>query len=185
MLPTSFRVLLGPAAILLSSLSIEGKCRAQAPNLDSISEEKRPLTLAGGAHLSYGLGGAFAPRGSRAGFRHHIELAAVIGPAWEKVTPAGVPNKLSGLLFGGSALVGLGASPSYALADLGYGKSPGYTAAGAFLEVGTRLGSTNPIVVGVRGNLDVLLANLGVRILVGLEERPELALWITLGLGRY
>ena len=42
--------------------------------------------LHGGGHLAYGLGGAFHPEAIEPGFRHHLELAAAIGPAKKRLS---------------------------------------------------------------------------------------------------
>ena len=82
-------------------------------------------------------------------------------------------------------MLGFGAYPTYLLADAGYGRSMFYLAGGAFVEAGARLGEQKAPVVGLRANADLVLLNVGVRLLGSLERRPEVGLWLIAGLGRY
>lgn len=145
-------------------------------------------TLHVGAHLSYGLGAAVVPGAVETGFRHHLELAAALGPAKDRlslgnsVTGSNAPT--TGLLFGASGLLGFGSSPSYGLVEAGYG-SGSLAALGSLLAFGARLQSGVTPVVGLRGNADVLLLNVGVRTLMSFERKPDLFIGFTIGLGRY
>ncbi|MBN1605112.1 MAG: hypothetical protein JW940_00690 [Polyangiaceae bacterium] len=152
------------------------------------AEERR--TLAGGGHVAYGIGGAFAPRELGRGFRHHLDLAAALGSGTRGYCGGGNSfvgcfDPITGWLFGASALLGFGACPSYVLADAGYGHNGGYGAIGAFLDLGARVAPSRALAIGTRANVDLLLLNVGVRTLTTVERSPEVGLWLTLGIGRY
>lgn len=144
--------------------------------------------LNGGAHLSYGIGGAVLPGAVESGFRHHLELAGVIGPGKQELSLGnsitGSYDNITGPLFGFSGLLGLGSSPSYALVEGGYGAGL-LAGAAAFLGVGARLSSGRATIVGLRINADFLFFNLGLRTLVSFEQKPDLLICFLIGVGRF
>jgi len=145
-------------------------------------------TLHGGAHLAYGLGAGLVPNAVQSGFRHHLELAATLGPGKDRLSLGnGFTGSLApttGLLFGASGMLGLGSSPSYALVEGGYGQGL-LAAIGGLVGAGLRFGEHRTAVVGLRVNADVLFLNLGVRFLTSFEEHPDLVALFLVGLGRY
>jgi hypothetical protein len=146
-----------------------------------------PGTLAGGGHVAYGVGGAAAPADRDPGFRHHLDLSAVLGPGHQDCRDQnGVIAfpAIRGPLFGASGLIGF-ASPSYAVLEAGYGSSAGIAALGSFAAVGMRLTGDVAPVAGLRGNVDLLLVDLGLRVLASIEKRPELGIWVMVGLGQF
>jgi hypothetical protein len=166
-------------------------CRGSVCSYEASCENRlgyRPELL-WGAHMGYGLGAALIPQAVQTGFRHHLEAAAALGPGkqWlslgNSITGSTTPS--TGLLVGASGLLGIGSSPSYALAEGGYGRDSSLAALGVFVGVGSRLSSGMAPVLGLRANLDVLLVNLGLRTLVSLEQSPDVLLCATLGVGRY
>lgn len=142
----------------------------------------------GGAHLSYGIGGAVLPGGVDRGFRHHLELAGVLGPGKQHLSLGnsitGSMDMIFGPAFGLSGLLGLGSSPSYALVEAGYGTGL-LAGAGAFLGAGARLNHGRTAVIGLRVNADLLLVNVGLRTLVSFESSPDLLVCFTVGVGRF
>jgi hypothetical protein len=141
-------------------------------------------------HVAYGIGAAVGPEGAAPGLRHQLDLAALIGS--EEVISSGMGNGIVGSidprrgpLFGASAALGFGAYPTYVLADAGYGTSVFFAAFGSFFEVGARVAPSVAPTLGLRANADFLLANIGVRLLGSVERRPELALSLIVGIGRY
>lgn len=154
--------------------------------------EGEPLgrELAGGGHVAYGIGGAIAPERSDPGFRHHLDLAAVIGngqviSCGTGNSIVGCANTVQGVLFGASSVVGFGAYPTYVLGSVGYGTQNGYTGLGGFVEAGARTTSPSQPVLGVRTSADLLLVNVGVRMIASVARSPELGLWLTVGVGRF
>jgi hypothetical protein len=142
-------------------------------------------TLAGGAHVAYGVGGCWAREQANRGFRQHLDLAAVLGPGQADSAASGVPDAIRGPLFGASSALGFGAYPSYLLADAGYGVSHFYLASAAFVELGARLHPSSAPVLAARGSFDLVFLNAGVRVLGSVERAPELGLWFLLGIGQY
>jgi len=141
---------------------------AASDALDELPETEAELELNGGLHVAYGAGGSFMPTAHPPGFRHHLEAALVLGPGYEEKcfsanSVVGCWSPITGLLFGTSGLWGLGDSPSDVLGDMGYGSTTGLTAAGGFLEAGTRLSDGAAPVVGLRANVHVMFINVGVR----------------------
>jgi hypothetical protein len=170
------------SALLLGALPFS----AAAP----VRAEQGDRTLAGGGHLAYGVGGAFAPPERDRGFRHHLDLAAAVGSGYRESCGTGNSivgcfDPITGWLFGASSLLGFGAYPSYVLADVGYGDNRGMVAFGGFLELGARVAPSRAPAVGVRTNVDVLLLNVGARVFTTLEHAPDLGLWLTVGIGRF
>jgi hypothetical protein len=147
---------------------------------------RRELNL--GAHLNYGVGGSVLPGAVERGFRHHLELVGAIGPGKQHLSLGnsitGSMDNISGPLFGVSGLLGLGASPNYALIEGGYGSGL-LVGAGAFLGVGARLSAGRTPVVGLRLNADFIFFNLGLRTLVSFESNPDLLVCFTIGVGRF
>lgn len=146
------------------------------------------LELHGGAHVSYGIGAALVPGAVERGFRQHLELAATLGPG---KLPLGMGNSIvgdlrgpSGPLFGASGLLGLGNSPSYALAEGGYG-SESLAGIAGMVGVGARLSHGLAPVAGLRAHADFLFLNVGIRTLVSFERSPDLLICFTIGAGRY
>jgi hypothetical protein len=178
---------LGAPLVGLFVLCVTGVAKAACDGNCEYQLGYRPV-LHGGAHLSYGLGAAVVPGAVETGFRHQLELAGAIGPGREGLSLGnsitGSTDPITGPLFGASGLLGLGSSPSYALVEGGYG-SGALVALGGFLGFGARLDSGVTPVVGLRGNLDVLLLNVGIRTVVSFERKPDLLICLTLGLGRY
>lgn len=141
-----------------------------------------------GAHLGYGIGGSVLAGAVESGFRHHLELVGVIGPGKQRLSLGnsitGSMDNIAGPLFGVSGLLGLGASPNYALIEGGYGSGL-LVGAGGFLGVGARLSAGRTPVVGLRLNADFIFFNLGLRALVSFESNPDLLVCFTVGVGRF
>jgi hypothetical protein len=152
--------------------------------------EDEHMTSDGGAHVAYGIGGALAPRDLGRGFRHHLDLAGVLGwgtqgQCWGGYAISGCFSPITAWYLGASALLGFGAYPSYVLADAGHGRNGGWGAKGVFLELGARVAPSRAPAIGARANIDLLLVNVGARTLATVERYPEVGLWLTVGIGRY
>lgn len=136
----------------------------------------------GGAHAAYSLGGATGPY---SGFRQNIDLA--LFPLMLVTNKSRYIETYSGLTAGGSLMMGIGNSPSYASFEVG----PAFSSfAGGIATLGPVWRQREVKFEGgtggqLRVSVDVFLLEVGFRVLTIFSGRGETQATFSIGIGRF
>lgn len=138
-----------------------------------------------GFHAAYGIAGAFAPADLSRGLRHNLDIAAALALQEIRGSRDGIFSTGKGPMFGASLATGFGEYPTYVVPEVGWGADATIAGLGIMAGVPIRVDPSAGVGLGLRVNVDLILMNLGFRVISVVTDSPELQLGATIGIGRF